>query len=76
MTAFNRYSKLCEAICRRWAYVLFSMYFDDATIQDWASADASGQATVRKLMKLLGDALRQGQAAGHVEPGDIPGLDA
>ncbi len=30
------------------------MYFDDATIQDWSSANASGQALVRRLMKLVG----------------------
>jgi hypothetical protein len=34
--------------------VRYTMYFDDATIQDWGSLRASGQRAVRQLMEMLG----------------------
>ena len=54
VTAFNRYPKFCEAVVRRYLAVMYTMYFDDATLQDWASLGGSGQRAVRQLMKILG----------------------
>ena len=39
VTSFNRWSRLAEAIVRRLLMVLFSMYFDDATMQDLGRPD-------------------------------------
>lgn len=54
VTSFNRYSRLVEALGRRFTFVLVSMYFDDATITDWASSKGSGQYAFEELNKLLG----------------------
>ena len=35
VTSFNRWSRFAQAIVRRILMVLFTMYFDDATLQDW-----------------------------------------
>ena len=43
VTSFNRYSKLVEAMGRRFLRVLVSMYFDDAHITDKQSCGASAQ---------------------------------
>ena len=43
VTSFNRYSRLVEALGRRLCYVLVSLYFDDASIQDWSSSRGSAQ---------------------------------
>ena len=54
MTSFNRWSKFAEAIARRLLVILFSMYYDDATLQDWASSGSNGKRHVAELMELLG----------------------
>ena len=54
VTSFNRYAKLCEAVTRRLLIILYYMYFDDASIQDWASTEGRGQLAVRQLNELLG----------------------
>ena len=54
VTSFNRYPRLCEAVVRRYLAVMYTMYFDDATLQDWGSMQGSGQKAVRRLMKMLG----------------------
>ena len=43
VTSFNRYSRLVEALGRRLCYALVSLYFDDASIQDWSSSRGSAQ---------------------------------
>ena len=54
VTAFNRFSKLCEMLVRRLLAVLYSMYFDDANFQDWGSAQGSAQQAVGRLMDIIG----------------------
>mgnify|MGYP000314541282 CR=1 FL=1 len=39
---------------RKLLFLLFSMYYDDTTIQDWASTGADGQAHLGSLMELVG----------------------
>ena len=54
VTNFNRYPRWIEALVRRFLFILFSMYFDDATMQDLGSQQDAGQVMVSRLMKLLG----------------------
>ena len=54
VTSFNRYSRLVEALGRRLCYVLVSLYFDDASIQDWSSSRGSAQWAFGALNQLLG----------------------
>ena len=74
VTGFNRYPKICQAIVRRFLFILFSMYFDDATIQDWAAAKGSGQKEVRKLMKILGTPFAPCKQQNMAVTGDFLGL--
>ena len=53
VVAFNRWPRLAEALTRRLLGIMFSMYFDDATIQDWQGEKGSGQAMVQKMMTIL-----------------------
>ena len=39
VTSFNRFSRLLEALTRRYCQALTSLYFDDATITDVRSAN-------------------------------------
>ena len=43
VTSFNRYSRLVEALSRRFAFCLTSLYFDDAHVTDRKSFKGSGQ---------------------------------
>ena len=43
VTSFNRYSRLVEALSRRFAFCLTSLYFDDAHVTDRKSCKGSGQ---------------------------------
>ena len=54
VTSFNRYSRLVEALGRRLVLTLVSLYFDDATVGDWASSKGSGQWAFGQLNTLLG----------------------
>jgi hypothetical protein len=53
VTSFNRFSKLAEAFVRRILFMLFSMYFDDGTFQDWMNTAASSQKSSAEFTKLL-----------------------
>lgn len=54
VTSFNRYSRLVEALGRRFLFLLVSLYFDDAHISDWQSSRGPGQAAFADLNQLLG----------------------
>eukprot|EP00434_Breviolum_minutum_P029334 symbB.v1.2.025947.t1/scaffold2554.1/size89898/9 len=54
VTSFNRYSRLIEALARRFLYILVSMYFDDACLSDWSSSRGSGQLAFEKFNYMLG----------------------
>ena len=54
VTSFNRWSKFAEAIVRRTLFLLFSMYFDDGTLQAFTSAAADSQAALSHVMYVLG----------------------
>jgi len=74
VTSFNRWSKFAQALVRRLLMSLFSMYFDDATQQDWEKEAFHAQACIADLMKILGSpwAGEKTQACNTV--GDFLGL--
>ena len=74
VTSFNRWSKLAQALVRRLLACLFSMYFDDGTCQDWASAASQSQAQVAAFMSLLGSPWAPEKSQRHGPTGDFLGL--
>ena len=52
--SFNRFPRFFQAACRRLAYCMTSMYFDDLTIQDFGIMGGTGQAFVNELARCLG----------------------
>ena len=52
--SFNRFPRFFQAACRRLAYCMTSMYFDDLTIQDFGIMGGTGQAFVNELATCLG----------------------
>lgn len=51
------------------------MYFDDACIQDWASAEGRGQLAVRTFMELLGTPFAPSKQQDMSLTGDFLGLE-
>jgi len=74
VTSFNRYSRLVEALGRRFCLVLVSMYFDDASIVDWKSSGGSGQASFNLLNELLGTPFASEKKQLMAEEGTFLGL--
>ena len=77
VTSFNRFSRLLEALTRRYCQVLTSLYFDDATTTDVRSAKGSGQWAMNQLCLMIGPlfAVRRRQEADHAEYGHFLGID-
>ncbi len=75
VTSFNRYSRLVEAIGRRFLFLLVSLYFDDAHISDWQSSKGSGQAAFENLNALLGTPFAQEKRQTMSSAGLFLGLD-
>ena len=75
VTSFNRYSRLVEAIGRRFLFLLVSLYFDDAHISDWKSSKGSGQAAFEALNALLGTPFAQEKRQAMSCEGLFLGLD-
>ena len=74
VTSFNRWSKFAQALVRRLLMMFFSMYFDDAIMQDWQSEAFHSQSCVADLMQVLGSpwAAEKSQVSAYV--GDFLGL--
>ena len=75
VASFNRYAKLCETLVRRLLIILYSMYSDDASIQDWASTEGRGQIAVRQLNALLGTPFAPLKQQDMSSRGDFLGLE-
>ena len=75
VTSFNRYSRLVEALGRRLCYVLVSLYFDDASIQDWSSSRGSAQWAFGVLNQLLGTPFAEEKRQAMNPKGLFLGLD-
>ena len=54
--------------------VMFTMYFDDATMQDWGSEAIHTQERVAELMKLLGSHWAGAESQVCKQEGDFLGL--
>ena len=74
VTSFNRWSRFSQALARRLPLMLFSMYFDDATMQDWKSEASHSQACVADLMKVLGSPWSPAKTQACGQEGDFLGL--
>ena len=74
VTSFNRWSRLAEAMARRLLMVLMSMYFDDATMQDWAESIHETQQCVGEFMKLIGSPWASAKSQPGANQGDFLGL--
>ncbi|CAE7248146.1 unnamed protein product, partial [Symbiodinium sp. CCMP2456] len=74
VTSFNRYSRLVEALGRRLVSVLVSLYFDDASLGDWASSRGSGQWAFEQLNGMLGTPFAESKRQPMSSRGDFLGL--
>eukprot|EP00972_Heterocapsa_arctica_P035360 5201714-Heterocapsa_arctica.AAC.1 len=59
---------------RRWLLVMFSMYYDDASMQDLAKAKGRGQRCVRALFREVGLPLAPTKATDLNDEADFSGL--
>jgi len=75
VTSFNRYSRLIEALARRFLYILVSMYFDDACLSDWSSSKGSGQLAFEKFNDMLGTPFANDKKQPMQATGQFLGLD-
>ena len=75
VTSFNRYSKLVEAMGRKFLRVLVSMYFDDAHITDWTSLGPSAQWAFSALNDLLGTPFAEEKKQKFSPTGTFLGID-
>ena len=75
VASFSRWSRLAEAICRRLLAILFSMYFDDGTLQDWRSSAVKAQASLSELMVLMGFPWAEAKTQRCSSEGDFLGLE-
>ena len=64
-----------EAIMRRFLYILFSMYFDDATMQDWEKQGQAGQAAVHEVANLFGSPFAPAKCQCMGNAADFLGLE-
>ena len=74
VTSFNRFSRLAEALVRRLLFLLFSMYFDDGTMQDWEKSAAGSQSAVAGFMELIGSPWAQKKTQPCAPTADFLGL--
>ena len=65
---------MVQALVRRLLIVLCSMYFDDASMQDWAESAVQCQACVAKFMQLVGSPWAPAKSQSCASSGDFLGL--
>ena len=75
VTSFNRYSRFVEALSRRFAFCLTSLYFDDAHLTDRKSCRGSGQRALQTLNTLLGTPFSEEKCQKMQSTGTFLGLD-
>ena len=74
VTSLNRFSRLLEALTRRYCQVLTSLYFDDATITDVRSAKGSGQWAMNQLCLMIGSPFAEDKKQTMQSNGTFLGL--
>ena len=72
--SFNRFPRFFQAACRRLAYCVTSMYFDDLTIQDLGIMGGTGQAFVNELARCLGSPFQTEKHQSLAAQSDFLGL--
>ena len=72
--SFNRFPRFFQAACRRLAYCVTSMYFDDLTIQDFGIMGGTGQAFVNELARCLGYPFQEEKHQSLAAQSDFLGL--
>ena len=75
VTSFNRYSRMAEALGRRFLAIMVSMYFDDSHITDRAVHGPSAQWSFGVLNDLLGTPFAEEKRQGAADVGTFLGLD-
>ena len=75
VTSFNRYSRLMEAMGRRFCFLLVSLYFDDAILTDWQSSKGSGQWAFKTLNAMVGTPFAEEKEQHMAPAGTFLGLD-
>ena len=71
---FTRFSVLFEAVARRIVALALSMFYDDASLQDLAQARGSGQASLVKLIKMIGGSFKPEKEQKMNSKSDFLGL--
>ena len=74
VASFNRFSRLLEALTRRYCQVLTSLYFDDATTTDVRSAKGSGQWAMNQLCLMIGPLFAEDKKQTMQSTGTFLGL--
>ena len=74
VTSFNRFSRLMEALTRRFCQVLTSLYFDNATIAGIRSAKGSGQWAMNQLCLMISSPFAEDKKQTMQSTGTFLGL--
>ena len=72
---FHRPQRFAQSLSRRWLMVLMSMYFDDATVQDFQAARGRGQRYMGDLFEMLGIPFADDKHVELSQEADFLGLD-
>ena len=71
---FNPFSKFMAALARRWLFLLLSMFYDDATIQDLSCAKGRGQRYGQALFRMMGTPFNPKKSTSLCEEAEFLGL--
>ena len=74
VVAFNRFSKFVQHMGRQLLFIMLSMYFDDASYQDWKSCHGSGQRYLQKVLTVLGRPFAPAKRQDMASQADFLGL--
>ena len=66
-------SQFCEAVVERYLAVMYTMHFNDATLQDWGSLGDAGRTTMRQLMTIRGKPFAEAKQQDMGPWGHFPG---
>jgi hypothetical protein len=74
VVSFHRPQRFVQSMLRRWVLILVTMYFDDATVQDFAEAKGRGQRYIRALMRMVGLPFAEEKQVNMTHKADFLGL--
>jgi hypothetical protein len=73
--SFGRWSVFLQAVCRRLAQLLYSMYVDDGILVDGRCARGAGQALVHAVFEAVGAPLAEEKRTAMASQGTFLGVD-